>query len=442
MEMSAEHTATNEKQPFPRQRMIPTIPSGFKSSIVGVIPNDWGIVPLSTLVISGPRNGYSGRSGKEARGTPTLSLGATTSGFMMLNEETVKRLDETIDANSDLFLRPGDVLVQRSNTADLVGTTAVFDGPADVYVYPDLMMRMRFRDHETAQWFWRFANSSRGRQFYLSIAAGSSGSMPKISGAKLRSMWIPLPPRGEQLAIAAAFGEVDRLLAALEALIVKKRAIKKATMQQLLTGKIRLPGFSREWKPKLLGEFVTIRNQKVLPSQVDSETPCVELEHLSQGAGLLLSFSTAQGSTSSKYRFLSGDVLFGRLRPYLRKFWHADFAGICTTEIWPLAVNANQASSGFLRALVETDRFIGMASISYGTHMPRADWGVMRKLEIQLPSLEEQNAIAAVFSDMDAVIAALEERRDKTIAIKQGMMQQLLTGRIRLIKPEQAEVTA
>ncbi len=209
-------------------------------------------------------------------------------------------------------------------------------------------------------------------------------------------------------------------------------------MQQLLTGKTRLPGFSGEWEPKLLGEFAAIRKQKVLPVEVDPETPCVELEHIGQGDGRLSDCSTARYSSSTKYRFLAGDVLFGRLRPYLRKFWHAVWKGICTTEIWPLVADSKQASSGFLRAVVETDRFIDAASASYGTHMPRADWGVIGTFELRLPSVEEQTAIATVLSDMEAEIAALEARRDKTQAIKQGMMQQLLTGRVRLVKPDVA----
>ena len=236
----------------------------------------------------------------------------------------------------------------------------------------------------------------------------------------------------EQRAIAEALSDVDGLLNALEALIAKKRAIKRATMQQLLTGKTRLPGFSGAWKTKRLGEIAPIRNHKTLPAYVNPDTLCVELDHIEQGSGQLLEYAIAQNSTSSKYHFCAGDVLFGRLRPYLRKFWHADRDGICTTEIWPLMVSTDQIDSGFLYATVQSEPFIAAASISYGTHMPRADWNVMQNFEICLPAIREQRAIASVFSDMDAEIAALKQRRDKTRAIKQGMMQQLLTGRVRL----------
>ena len=87
----------------------------------------------------------------------------------------------------------------------------------------------------------------------------------------------------------------------------------------------------------------------------------------------------------------------------------------------------------FLHLLVQTSGFVEAAAVAYGTHMPRSDWGVLRKLPVALPAVPEQTAIAAVLSDMDAELAALEARRDKTRALKQAMMRELLTGRTRLV---------
>ena len=268
---------------------------------------------------------------------------------------------------------------------------------------------------------------------FFSMASISYGThMPRTDWGVMRNFTVMLPQVQEQRAIAEVLSDVDGLLNALDALIAKKQAIKQATMQQLLTGRTRLPGFSGAWETKRLGEIAPIRNHKTLPASVNPDTLCVELDHIEQGSGQLLEYAIAQNSRSSKYYFCAGDVLFGRLRPYLRKFWHADRNGICTTEIWPLMANRDQIDSGFLYAIVQSDPFIAAASISYGTHMPRADWNVMRNFEICLPEAREQLAIASVLSDMDAEIAALEQRREKTRAIKQGMMQQLLTGRVRL----------
>ena len=190
--------------------------------------------------------------------------------------------------------------------------------------------------------------------------------------------------------------------------------------------------FSGEWETKRLGDIASIRNQKVLPSNVNANTFCVELEHIGSGNGQLLERATVENSTSSKYCFFAGDVLFGRLRSYLRKFWLADEDGVCTTEIWPLMANTKQLDSEFLHAIVQSDQFFAMASISYGTHMPRADWGVMRNFPVMLPRLQEQRAIAEVLSDVDALINALDALIAKKRAIKQATMQQLLTGKTRL----------
>jgi type I restriction enzyme S subunit len=213
---------------------------GYKQMEVGVIPEDWEVMRVRDLIKHGPKNGYSGRSSQDSRGTPTLSLTATSSGRLLLNQDTVKYLENRVPADSPLFLEPGDILVQRSNTAELVGTTAIFNGPAATFVYPDLMMRLRFKKRATAEWFWRYANSTSGRRFFSRVAAGSTGSMPKISGDKLRDMVVPLPSLTEQEAIVTILSDMDAEVAALEAKLAKACQLKQGMMQELLTGRIRL----------------------------------------------------------------------------------------------------------------------------------------------------------------------------------------------------------
>ncbi|MDI9640022.1 restriction endonuclease subunit S [Geitlerinema splendidum] len=185
------------------------------------------------------------------------------------------------------------------------------------------------------------------------------------------------------------------------------------------------------WDKVPFGSHVTIRNEKVLPSTFDSETELVELEHIGQGTGRLLGF-TINKSNSPKYLFKKGDVLFGRLRAYLRKFWMADCEGLCSTEIWPLVPADECIIPSFIHILVQQRSFTDAASISYGTHMPRSDWEVLAKHEILLPPVDEQRAISDLLSGVDAIMAALERLIDKKRDIKQAVMQQLLTGKTRL----------
>jgi type I restriction enzyme S subunit len=270
------------------------------------------------------------------------------------------------------------------------------------------------------------------RTKHLRDVVATGNGQPNLNTALIRDIPIPFPPLREQRVIAEALGDVDALLGALDRLIAKKRDLKQAAMQQLLTGQTRLPGFDGVWKEVELGDVVFIRNSKLLASATPRGTQSVELEFLDQGNGRLLMSADASGEVL-KYSFKKGDVLFGRLRAYLRKYWHASFAGICSTEIWPLTARDNRLSNQFLYFIVQTDDFGNAAALSYGTHMPRSDWLVLKKLLIQLPSLAEQTAIATILSDMDAELEALEQRRAKTATLKQGMMQELLTGRTRLV---------
>jgi len=262
-------------------------------------------------------------------------------------------------------------------------------------------------------------------------------SVPTLNRNNLVGHPIKIPALPEQCAIASTLSDVDALLSGLDRFIAKKRDLKQAAMQQLLTGQTRLPGFSEEWRPVEFGDIATIRNAKVVSSSTPAGMQCVELESIGQGSGRLLGSIEATGP-SSKYSFKKNDVLFGRLRAYLRKYWLAQFDGICSTEIWPLIPRDQRLCAGYLHLLVQTHGFIDAAGVSYGTHMPRSDWTVLGKCSVLLPPLPEQTAIAATLSDMDAELAALEARRDKTRLLKLGMMEELLTGKTRLITPEPA----
>ncbi|HEY2931066.1 MAG TPA: restriction endonuclease subunit S [Acidobacteriota bacterium] len=406
------------------QADVADVPPGYKRTEAGVIPQDWNAEPLLTVLRLPTGQVDPRREPYRSMVLVAPDHVEVATGRLLTRETSAEQ-----QAISGKYpFRSGDIVYSKIRPYLRKAILADFDGlcSADMYplsptpdVSPGFMLAVLL-GHD----FSTFAEGVSARS-----------GIPKINRDELAEYRVALPSHPEQRAIAEVLSDVAGLLGALETLIAKKRAIKQGAMQQLLTGKTRLPGFSGEWDAKRLGDFASIRNQKLLPANLAPETPCVELEHIGQNDGRLLACSAAKNSTSIKYKFLTGDVLFGRLRSYLRKFWLADRDGICTTEIWPLVVDPQQAVGGFLHAVVQTDRFIEASSISYGTHMPRADWGVMRNFEIYLPQLDEQTAIATVLSDMYAEIVALEHRRDKTRAIKQGMMQQLLTGRLRLVKP-------
>jgi type I restriction enzyme S subunit len=405
---------------------------GYKQTEVGVIPEEWEtqtVIGLSRQIID-----YRGRTPRKlgmewGRGDiPALSAGNVKMGFIDFSQECYF----ASEALYKRWMTQGE-----AKKDDILFTTEAPLG--NVALIPDdrkyiLSQRTVLLQIDSGQACSRFLfQYMLSAQFQKTLGDYSSGSTAKgIQRKKLEQLLLPTPPLPEQRAIATALSDVDALLAALDRLIAKKRDLKQAAMQQLLTGQTRLPGFDGEWEVKRLGEVVSLRKERVDPRRSEVQDFCIELEHIESTTGNLLgSISTGEGA-SLKSVFRSGDVLFGKLRAYLKKYWLADRPGVCSTEIWVLAPQTPVVSSAFLFQLVKDDRFIEAASTTHGTHMPRSDWNVVKNYELRLPPLPEQTAIAAVLSDMDAELAALEHRRDKTRALKQGMMQELLTGRTRL----------
>ena len=265
------------------------------------------------------------------------------------------------------------------------------------------------------------------------VMAQTVGAQSKLALARIRRFTILQPPPHEQRAIAATLNDVDALLGALDRLIAKQGQLQQATQQAFMSGRNRLPGFAKPWCERRLQDIASVRNQKIMPYAVALETVCVELENLGQGDGQLHGSKRAADVSSVKLAFAPGDVLFGRLRPYLRKTWEADREGLCTAEIWPLVADREVVSASFLHLLVQTQAVLDAASISYGTRMPRAEWSVVGALQVSLPCLAEQHAIVSVLGDMQATLRALHLRRHKVQRLKEGMAQALLTGATRLV---------
>lgn len=202
-----------------RQRRAALI-AAFRGQLNGARPkkagelSGWSTVPLSSLIAEGPTNGLSPASARAPSGTLSLRLTATTSGVLRLDEAAVKRVNVTLLPDSKYWLRPGDLLVQRANALEHVGASAIFDGPLQTYIYPDLMMRIRIDDELTRRYVVRYLNSPVARRYFQERVTGSASTMPKITGRILKEVPVPLPPREEMSAILS---ELDRLSSRLDA---------------------------------------------------------------------------------------------------------------------------------------------------------------------------------------------------------------------------------
>ena len=162
-----------------------------------------------------------------------------------------------------------------------------------------------------------------------------------------------------------------------------------------------------DWIKLELGELIEVSKEKFDPLE-NKWTQCVELEHISQGTGLLFGTVNSDEQKSIKNKFKKGDVLFGKLRPYLKKYWKAKFDGVCSTEIWVLS--GRKISNDYLYCLIQTQKFNKISNISSGSKMPRADWNYMKEIPFEVPKLNsEQEKIAEIISTWDKAIELKEK---------------------------------
>jgi type I restriction enzyme, S subunit len=223
--------SANKTAPKGRRRADST---PLDTSSLHVLPKGWTWATLGEVTISGPTNGYSPKKSADGSGTLALKLTATTKGQIDLTDRAIKSLSETISPGSDLFLKPGDLLFQRGNTAEYVGIAAVYEGPSDKYVYPDLMIRVRTASPKLTEWIWRVANSPLGRKYMIDKASGTAGTMPKISGETLRNFPVPIPPPAEAAEILRRVSDALTAAADTKALLDAEAADAARLKQSIL----------------------------------------------------------------------------------------------------------------------------------------------------------------------------------------------------------------
>lgn len=278
---------------------------------------------------------------------------------------------------------------------------------------------------------------SNNKDYYVSNAAKTAVMI--LNKSTFENLPVVLPPLPEQQKIADILSTVDEHIVETESLIEKTKVLKQGMIMQLLTKGIghtefkdteigRIPA---EWEVVDFGSLCFSRTVKYQPTTAEV-IKYIALEHLDQGTGRLLSYGSSCDTTSIKTEFHKNDVLFGKLRPYLRKFWLAQFDGVCSTEILVLKSN-EKALSSIILYFVEQDSFIEMATgKAYGTKMPRASWEDIKAIQVPQISLLEQQKIAAILTSLDDQINDYQTKLTSLTKLKSALMQQLLTGKKRV----------
>jgi type I restriction enzyme S subunit len=406
---------------------------GYKHTELGAIPEEWEVRALGEdITLLSGHHILAQHCNTRGDGIPYLTGPADFPNGAIAHTKFTDR--PSTQCKTD------DILVTVKGSGS--GTLVIADG---AYCISRQLMAIR-----VSEWDKRFTYYSL-LQNASQIKAASTGLIPGLTRSDILEQLLPLPPLSEQRAIATALSDVDALLDGLDRLIAKKRDLKQAAMQQLLTGQTRLPGFHGEWEMKRLGEAGTfLKGSGVKKDEANSgDLPCIRYgEIYTHHNDYIRSFhswiSSKIAATATRLR--QGDLLFAG-------------SGETKEEIGKCVafVDNREAFAGgdivILRLAGANPMFMGYycntapinaqkASKGQGDAVVHISSAALSSVEVTLPSHDEQSAIAAVLSDMDTELSALEARRGKTRALKQAMMQDLLTGRTRLVKPEHEEVAS
>lgn len=409
--------------------------SGYKRTEVGVIPEEWPVDRLDKFWSVTDCKHVTAKF--VASGYPLASIKEVQSRYVELADakQTTRQFYDQL-TEGGRAPRVGDLIISRNATVGEVAQVADWHPP---FAMGQDVCLMRKRDQEYSTDYLQavFRSPVIARQL-ADLMVGST--FKRINVQQIKGFCVPMPLPREQRTIATALSDVDALLTQLDRLIAKKRDIKQAAMQQLLTGKTRLPGFGGEWGKTTLGALATFFKGKGLPKDHINEfvgQPCIHYGELFTHYGETITEVRGRTThTSSVFRSEENDVLMptSDVTPTgLAKASCVRANGIVLGgDILVIRTDKRRVHGSFLSYLIRSskDQILQLVTGTTVFHLYGSD---MAKFELLLPGLAEQTAIATLLSDLDAELSALEARRDKTRALKQGMMQELLTGRTRLI---------
>lgn len=412
---------------------------GYKMTEVGVIPEDWEVKPLNKIaeVTSGKRlpAGYSVIKNKTPypyiRVSDMYPGGVSVENIMYVPTDAAKHIKSYRIYTEDLF-------ISVAGTLGIVGQIHKELNGANLTENADRITKITCYNK-----FLLYILLSDITQSVIDTTR-TIGAQPKLALERIRNFLIPLPPvLSEQQAIAAALSDVDELLSGLDRLIAKKKDIRLAAMQELLTGKKRLPGFSENWHEITLGELgFFIKGKGISRAEANSGLiPCIRYgEIYTHHNNIIKNFYSfiSHESAQKSVRLKSGDILFtcsGETKEDIGKSvaFLTDIEAYAGGDIIILR-NTYEDSKFLGYRLNANDIVLQKSSAGQGDAVVHISTTALSNICVTLPKdRTEQQAIVSVLSDMDAEIEALEARRDKVRNIKRGMMQELLTGKTRLI---------
>ncbi|MGI2905641.1 restriction endonuclease subunit S [Tolypothrix sp. VBCCA 56010] len=406
---------------------------------------EWKTIEFQNLYAESSRNGLY--KSKEFHGTVIRIVNMKELfAFPLIGEQEMQLLDVTDTELNKFGLQTGDLLFARRSLVEEGSGKCVLvvEHKKSPIVFESSIIRVRLnKNHCLPLFYYYYFRSPTGRLGIQSIITGAG--QKGIRGSELAKVIVYHPPVTEQKAIAQSLSDVDALITECDRIITKKRNTKQGTMQELLTGKKRLPGFSGEWEVKKFDNLT-----KLITCGL-AATPKYVREEIGKP------FLSAQNVRNGKvvydnYRFISyelfdqitkyskpqkGDLLYTRVGAGIGEAGviEDNFEFGIYVSLTLIRTDKNQLHNYFLLHLLNSPTYKSIAKNGQfaGGGVQNLNVQIVKEFSISLPPLPEQKAIAQILSDMDTEIAALEQKRDKYKAIKQGMMQELLTGKTRLV---------
>ncbi len=412
--------------------------AGYKQTEVGLIPEDWDVIELQQIVVTDGlvRGPFGGALKKEF---------FVKDGYKVYEQrnaiyETIEKGNYFIDDKkyselSRFRIEAGNLIVSCSGT---IGR--IFEIPKNppAGVINQALLNIKLDKNLVNSKF--FVNIFKSTDFQERIIDNThGGAMQNLVGMDVfRKTLIPLPPtKAEQEAIATALSDADALIESLEQLIAKKRDIKHGAMQELLIGARRLPGFSGEWETKRLGDVATLKSGYAFKSEAYSvlgNFKIVTISNVQDGYMDLTEYNTITELPSDiqNHQILKRDDLLISMTGNVGRVCKVNSDDCLLNQRVGKIETHNKKE--FLYQFLRQELFMSaMISKAKGGAQGNLSVSDITEYEVMLPPLEEQTAIAQVLSEMDTELSALEAQLNKARQLKQGMMQVLLTGAVRLV---------
>ena len=426
----------------------------FKDSPLEKIPEDWEVVKLESLLSGRPKNGYSPKEVNEWTGTLMLGLGCLTEeGFEPCQLKNAPSNDLKIRA---ALLSDGDFLLSRSNTRERVALAGIYRDVGVPCIYSDLMMRLSLNEKICSRFMELLLRHSPVRRQLTGNAQGTSGSMVKISSQTVMETVVLLPPRKEQDRIISVMDTLDQAIAHTSSLIAKLKQMKAGLLHDLLTrgldenGELRdaighpeqfkdspLGRIPQDWDTSILDKIISIIDCKhYTPKYVSDGIPIVRPRNIKVDG---LDFSDIDYVLEKEYELLTdkhlprqGDIVFSR---------NASFGIPCyvdTTQRFAIGqdvviMTELSANTRFVYyTLISDSTEKQIQNVSAGSTFGRINLACIRELVVPVPPREEQERIAQILDTYDTRIRTEEAYREKLKLQKQGLMHDLLAGKVRV----------